>query len=586
MTLHKKMMTLNKVSIRTQLLVLATVVILTIVSMITIFNYSRSTKSVIEQNIATNKALLSLEGQNFSKYLSNLNNYSLTLRNDSPFLQKILTKAPLDYSSSVYIQSLLKSAFYSRNDLKSYKLYLLNQYLVFSIDSDSMRIATEKYEDLKDLSSFEEYIKSPDYCYMLPSNDGDVFMIYYRAIIDVTTRDPIAMIELSINQDYMRSLSVTHENLNNCFGIFDKTGQCFYTNKPEIINGEKRSPFLSAIRSADNNYYYTSSKGIQYLIVKEETNDFYLVTLTPSTQIKESLIVTRNISFAIGIISILISIALFTYFIRMITSPLSILANHMKNAGQGDFSQKKNLTGSSEIYYLTKRYNSMMAEINDLIKKNYVAKYNEEQAKLIALEAQVNPHFINNSLQTIATEAIVNKQSKIYDMIIALASLQRYAIKGPEMVSIESEIEKVQQYLFLQKSRLGDALIYEVDIDKSAKERLIPKLSIMTLVENSIIHGISGKKSSISIQIHAYLENDNLCIKVSDTGAGITAVKLNEIYEKMNIEAIDSNNKQYIGLLNLNSRLKILYHNAQLIINSTEHIGTTILVCIPLRELI
>lgn len=577
-----KRIALNQVSIRTQLLVLATTVIFATISIITIFNYSRSSNLIIEQMISTNSALLSLEGPSFTSYLSDLDNYSLALRNDSAFMQKVSSLAPFDFLSSSYVQSLLKNTFYSRNDIKSYKLYLINQDTSYTLDSSSMQIKIKK-GDVFSKNITSQCTKPPYYRYIKPSSESGIFMMYYRTIIDVANKTPLAIVELSINMNYINSLSETHKDLNNCFCIFDNTGICFYSNEPDIIKDEQPNAILSTILSGGKNYY-TSTSGLRYLIVKKETNGFYLVTLTPTNRIMESLAVTRNISFALGLFSILISIALFTYSIRMITLPLSILASQMKEAGKGDFSLKENLTGSSEIYHLTKRYNSMLKEIDDLIKRNYIAKYNEERAKLIALEAQVNPHFINNTLQTIATEAIVNHQSKIYDMIIALATMQRYALKGPEMVLVETEIENVQKYLFLQKSRLGNSLEYCMDIEDTLLEQLIPKLSIMTLVENSIIHGISGNKSSISIRICICIENGYLRIEASDTGAGINKARLYEIEEKLKSDGIDSENKQFIGLLNLNSRLRILYNdNANLIINSTENIGTTVILYIPVK---
>lgn len=576
---------LNRVSIRTQLLVLITAIIFTIIAIITIFNYSRSSNLIIEQILGTNKALLSLEGRNFDTYMSDFDNFSLTLRNDTNFLQTIASENPLTYPSITYMQSLLKSAFYSRSDLKSYTLYFLNKNAILSINSDSMKINFSTFDDFENLPAYEEYTKPPNYRYLLPSDEDDVFMTYYRAIIDVTNRTPLAIVELAINMDYVYSLSDIHENLNNCFCIFDKAGQCYYTNDDSgIIGGENGSDLLAAIVTADSNHYYTSCTGTQYLIVREELKDFYLVTFTPTAKIRESLAVTRSISFLLGFFSILVAITLVTYFIRMITSPLSILANHMKEAGHGNFSLTDNLTGSSEIYHLTKRYNAMLTEIDDLIKKNYIAKYNEERAKLIALEAQINPHFINNTLQAIATEAILNGQPSIYNMITALASMQRYAIKGPELVLIESEMEQVEQYLFLQKYRLADALTYDADIDESILEQLIPKLSIMALVENSIIHGITGSKASIHICVHIYPKDEKLIIEVTDNGAGISESRLNEIHDMMEENVIHIAHKQNIGLLNLNSRLKILYNNtARLIIRSNENEGTVVLLSIPLE---
>lgn len=572
---------LNRISMRTQLLCLAILIILTIVTVLTAYNYKRSINLSIKQIFDANQALLSLESQSFAAYLSDLDNFSLSLRNDSTFIQAVTTLSPMDYATANYIQGLMKSSFYSRKDLLAYEHSILNQKQTYAISNSSKQLKIRNVPDSKQIDMILQNTSAPNYLFITPSENPAVLMVYYREIIDIKTQKPLALVKLTLNTQYIRSITAIHDKLNNCFVLLDPAGNCFYTNQPEVLANLDGARLVDSLYNS-NQQYYDDADNTTYLIVGEQTGNFYFVTLTPLQSIMESLTITRNISFALGLIAILITMALFAYFIQLITKPLSILAKHMKEAGKGDFSTRWELHGSSEIQQLTQRYNAMLTEIDDLIKKNYIAKYNEEQAKLIALESQVEPHFINNTLQTIATEAIVNNQHKIYDMVLALSSLQRYALKGQEMISVETEMDEVHKFILLQKARMDTTLSYSEEIEETAYEKLLPKLSIMTLVENSIQHGIAGDRNSIAIYVHIDSEPGFLLVKVTDDGAGITPEKIDEIQAVMKSHLFNSINTQNIGLLNLNSRLKILFgEHASLDVESEIGAGTTVTLRVP-----
>ena len=276
------------------------------------------------------------------------------------------------------------------------------------------------------------------------------------------------------------------------------------------------------------------------------------------------------------VVSVLIYILL-----RLSTRPLDRLSQQMVKAGDGNFSPVSGIGGSREISDLADSYNDMVRHIDRLIRQNYLSEINEKTSRLAALEAQLNPHFLYNTLQAIATEALVNDQPQIYDMITSLAANLRYSIKGGDLVSLQSEITYVKNYLLLQKTRLEDRLQVSFDVDKSLLQAMIPKISIQILVENAILHGMGTETDSITIAIQVLRHDKYLCAIVSDNGCGIPADQLQQMKASFqNFLHPDSAGK--IGLANLNSRLHLLYEeDATLEIQSIESEGTRITMLIP-----
>ena len=307
-----------------------------------------------------------------------------------------------------------------------------------------------------------------------------------------------------------------------------------------------------------------------------------LISLIPKHQLDAYTQTTRNIGLLMGFVSIVGSIILVSLFIGIFTRPLSVLSRQLRFVGQGNFKSKLDIGGCSEISSLSHEFNNMIREIDMLIEKNYVAELNWKNAQLVALKAQINPHFLYNTLQTISAEAIENNQQKINDMVMALSSMLKYTIRGPDTVPLETEIEHVNDYLFLQKQRFEERLDYKFESEVDLKAIIIPKISVMMLVENSVIHGMSRKADTLHIFVTAEQRKKGLSITVTDDGNGIENGKLEEIQG-----SLASDNKtltgESIGLKNLSNRLKLMYGDtARIKIYSTEYTGTTTVMELPL----
>ncbi len=182
----------------------------------------------------------------------------------------------------------------------------------------------------------------------------------------------------------------------------------------------------------------------------------------------------------------------------------------MNRFSGGDFDAEAEVKGRDEIAYLSRHFNQMVRRTNDLINERYKMKLVEKNAILKALEAEINPHFLYNALQAISTKALKNERYDIADMVDALALTLRYCISGKDIVQARAELKHIENYMSLQKARFGSRLQVTYAWDEPLMELEIPKLSIQTLVENSIKHALEKVSSTVTIDIRAKL-NESSC---------------------------------------------------------------------------
>lgn len=292
---------------------------------------------------------------------------------------------------------------------------------------------------------------------------------------------------------------------------------------------------------------------------------------------------------------IIISFLSFTIFLvasfyisRNIAHPIKVLEDSMKRVKRGDFSQKVVLDCGGEIGSLAANFNIMVEEIQNLIHKVYETQLKKLDSEFKALQAQINPHFLYNTLESINSLAKIKEEKEISEMVKGLAKMFRYSIKQEnEFVTLQDEIEHVKNYILLQALRYEDKFDIRYIIPEHLLKTKVIKLILQPVVENAIYHGIEKTSEKGLIRIEAHSEKNNLIIIVSDNGAGIEKNKLidlrNQLEMDMNdLSRLDNNNKS-IGIFNIHLRLRLYYGQGYgLEIDSVEQEGTTVKLKLPL----
>lgn len=209
-----------------------------------------------------------------------------------------------------------------------------------------------------------------------------------------------------------------------------------------------------------------------------------------------------------------------------------------------------------------------------------------QNAELLALHSQINPHFLFNALESIRMHSVLRNEDETAQMVEKLAIIERKnADWNEDFIEIANEMEFTEAYLGLQKYRFGDRLNYEIDIDEECRHLKIPKLTIVTFVENACVHGIEGKSTQGWIFVSASIKDDNLIVEIEDTGEGISEEELNTLRTRIeNASISDLKNKGRIGMINACLRLKMASQNTvKITFDSEESVGTTIQIVMPVK---
>lgn len=527
------------------------------------YSYIRNIKTINKLEASSQQALLLLENKNLNSYVSQLDQFSLLLRSDESFMKLISSNDALSQSNIIYIQNLLRVNFYSRNDLSRYDLYLVNQQSEFSISKTNRNIVMQPFLSLDELVGNESFTARPYFRTIYPATKDQDFLIYYRTIIDIKTQKPLAIVKLTINNAYPDELALTQTENSEVFCIADGDGKILYSSNPELISKRDSNPGLIIKgRKQKASIITLSGEKFLYVTISESESGWSVFSLSSQNITDQLANLTRNISIVIGAIAIAIATFLAIFLVKYFTSPLTKLAHRLRQVGKGNFKTTIDISGCSEINALTEDFNRMISQIEELIEQKYVAELREKTARLLALEAEINPHFLYNTLQTISAKAVENDQMHIHEMILSLSNMFRYSIKGGDLVPVQEELKHVENYLFLQKSRFEDLVDYSIHAPAECLEVYVPKLSFITMIENSIIYGMEGSGQKIQITITIQKCRDFILLKVEDNGMGIPPEKLKIIKKSLEeIDTIDTSSKnRSIGLYNIASRLQILYN--------------------------
>jgi two-component system sensor histidine kinase YesM len=249
--------------------------------------------------------------------------------------------------------------------------------------------------------------------------------------------------------------------------------------------------------------------------------------------------------------------------------------------------------GKDEIASLMRNYNAMVQKSHELVQTVFKEKILKQEmdiarqnAELRALQSQINPHFLYNALESIRMHSLIKKEEETAQMIARLALLERQSANWTtDQVTIRSEMTFIEAYLELQRIRFSNRLTYDVFVEENCMELCLPKLTLVTFVENACVHGVESKASSSHIFVRIYRKDNILTLEVEDTGKGISealAAELNRQIKNCSFETLSQTN--HVGIVNACLRLKMFHDKVSIALESEEGIGTMVTIRIPIEE--
>lgn len=502
----------------------------------------------------------------------------------------------MDHNSLVYMES--KQAFeryfssvFSRDEsitgISIYKLADKSVYQYTKALSNIYPIESYKFgERLKQIEDpYKPVIKIypaayPEYY------DFSHDVVYTLAInlksLDINKNIGILMVDFNV-----KGFSQLISKLNNKFNdeiilltkdarvIFDSAGK-YYDQKYPYFDILGSSTSQSNVKIEGKNY-------IVKKLLSADSNIIIAGIISKDNLLAKVSSIKYTIFLAL-LLCILLCIILMTVSSKILSRRVKLIMNPLREIRKGDLTVKVPISkADDELDNIAMGINRMSEDLSIYIEKSYVMNLKQKNAELTALQAQINPHFLYNTLETIRMKAVKNGDTDVGKMIYTLAKLFRSSIKGRTIIRVEEEVKHVELYLSLFKIRYEANFSYSLDIADEVLEYGIPKLLLQPVVENYIVHGFNAKADDNLITIKGYKKNQDICFIIEDNGMGIAPARLVEIKEAL--RNTDITHSDSMGLLNVNERIKIIFGNEfGLEIESEPGMGTIVKIRVPFMD--
>lgn len=529
--------------------------------------YTSVAQIIDEQIINTSKQVVS--------------NYELYFDSAIEVSNSIQTK--IDNRNVLNEKTAIRSYF---DDVKSIKGEILS--IAFYDENGDLIVADSTFDTVNndnvyESNSFQNAINEPMiniFSGVGFENDRYAFTLSRYMSFNRSENHGVALIEFDFTK-IVRLIYQSDLGENGHIAIFDRDYNVVYSSLPELIDEDL----------IETKKLVLGSTGVT---INHQSFNLYISTIT-NTGWKVSVFTNNSQIYSvlynfiiIVIITILLLSILYIFIVyvivKQVTYPLYRLQAEMNKVKDLNYevNRSKLKKGSKEIIQLDATFNEMMRRIRYLADKLLQEQENQRKSELKALQNQINPHFLYNTLDSIIYMIDKGENQKAEEMIVALSKFFRISIsRGKTIIPLKDEVEHVRNYLLIQKIRFGDQFTYSINVDPSLYQYSCIKLILQPLVENAIEHGLNDNESGGQIEIIGTQNESYIILKIKDNGYGISEDKLEQIYKSFHDDSIH----QGVGLKNVYQRIKIYYgEEADIKIDSLFDEGTIISIYIPKKK--
>ncbi|MCM3595599.1 sensor histidine kinase [Metabacillus idriensis] len=560
------------------------------------------TKGSLEDQVVKESSNLLYQGKiNLESYLNELNGLTLSLYNNPDFINYLRSPDENnDYQNVGIVKNVMQTILYTGDTINEVKISFAKDDRVISATKRSTVVFSTSIEDEKN-EAFNSAERSPYNMYIEPiyashensARRGRDIIMMHRALTNVPGSDVLGYITLGISPDTIIDMS---RNLYNReaeeFFLLSSEGEMIYSSNEEIADLQNDQRWIDSVMKADSTsgtleWKEDSFNGVMmYDRLSDSSGGWILVKRVPFHILYDSAYSVAKINILFGVLGLSLVVLAVLFVSFKITSPIRILLQNIEQVEKGNMKIASQSFGSDEIGILGFRFQQMIERINQLITREYKLELENKTNQIKVLQSQINPHFLYNALQSIGTVALKNKVPQIYSLITHLSKIMRYGMNMEEdLVPLSKEITYTNAYLLLQKERFGDHLHYHVEVEQNVQQIPVPKMILQPIIENYFKHGFDIREGIGSIELKCYREEDELVLRISDNGFGVTPQRLNEIYEHFRADALNKKGpKTNIGLKNVYSRLKLYYdHKAKLFLENKEEGGFMVTMRLPVQ---
>lgn len=549
--------------------------------------------SVVENSTEYTRQLVDQVNTDIDNYISYMENLATLLATNMD-VREYLSNHTIDEDQKQLLNSrittLFNTLFNMRNDIYNIVIYGENGRSIINKGNDEIN----PFVKVKTTDWYQKAVEAKGKRVLSSSHVQNLIRDDYKWVVTlskaVQVKDSdkilgVAMVDLNYSSITTLCQNVYMGKMGYVF-LIDESGDVIYHPKQQMVyTGIKREK-IAEILSSKNDYFIT-----------ELDNEKILYTMSTSPKTNWTVVGVANIdelftkeeetrrnylicAFLLNAVAILCAVI----YSNKLTKPLTRLKDSMKEVEHGNFSgiELAQTYDASEISTLTRAYHIMINKIQNLMLGQLQAQREKRNLEIKALQSQINPHFLYNTLDSIIWMAESGKTNEVVTMTSSLSKLLRLNISiEDELVTVDTEIKSLISYLTIQKMRYQDQLNYEIEVPSSIYHYPIVKLTLQPLVENAIYHGIKYKEGMGTIIIRAWEESENIYFQIIDDGIGMDEETLEHTFDKKEKSARQNG----IAIENVKRRLELYYGNEyQFLYNSKINEGTTVTIILPIKE--
>ena len=564
------------------MLLLGAVAIVTVISM----NYTRT--SVFDNSSLYTQTIIQQMNQNIDSYIDYMENISYLVSSNED-VQSYLFGEETDPEARGRILNQFKTILDSRSDILNLGIIGENGRMLINnaqrLTNPDLDIHTQEWYTNALEGSASSYLSSSHVQHII-SGERPWVITLSRGIRNKSSKsenqkEGVFFIDLN----YSAISELCNQSMVGNQGyafILDADGNIVYHPQQQQLYNELQTENISLIMGTDKDTVLSGKGSAEklYSISRSEKTGWTVVDCVRVEELLRKSNKAQSLYVLVAMGLMIVALFFSRFISRSITQPIQQLCDSMARVQEGDFSVSDVVVDSkNEIGSLTKSFNVMTHRIQDLMEQNIREQEAKRKSELKALQSQINPHFLYNTLDSIIWMAEGKKNEEVVLMTASLARLLRQSISNEdEEVSIGQEVEYARGYLTIQKMRYKDKMEFQIDVDPSILHIPLIKLVLQPVIENAIYHGLKYKESKGLLMVKGFRKNGNAVLQVIDNGVGMDQETLDHIYEKHKVN-YQSNG---VGIYNVQKRLQLYYGSEYGITYESEKgVGTTATITIP-----
>jgi two-component system, sensor histidine kinase YesM len=574
-------------SIHTKIALAFSCLILCTTAILSYNAYRLSTVAVTDTSLEYTKQLIEQVNKNIQTYIGNMESISALSLSNLDLKRYLELPNPNGDEGEMLanqISSYFRAIVASRNDIASILFTGSNGALV----SDRGQVSFKPYAEIITQEWYTKAGVSKGGVAISSSHVQHLYQDEYKWVVSISKQMPISspkyargvlLVDLNYNiiNDLCNQIQLGQRGY---VFILDPTGDLIYHPQQQLIyTGLKTEDIRTLLQTSDSTFHVQEAEQSKIYTVRTTNFGWKIVGVTYPEDLIGNKKEMQFTSAMWGLLSLIIAIAISILLSITLTRPIKQLEVHMKQVERGNFDIRVDVEGTNEISKLSRTFNLMIGKIKELMVQTVQDQEVKRISELKALQAQIQPHFLYNTLDSIIWMAEMGKVEEVVTMTSALSKLLRSSIsKGEELIPIAVELAHIQNYLTIQNIRYRNKFTYAIEVEPEILTCSILKIILQPLVENAIYHGMKHLADRGHIQITGRRVEGVIELKVIDNGVGMSE----ELVKSLMQQARQSESGKGFGVMNVNHRIQLYFGELYgLQFESELEEGTTVTVRIP-----